>query len=194
MSSRSTSSLRDSKDKILPQFSDFSTVVLVGTLEDYRKHASYATSLSTNVLFIPTDIRGTFDKGYFAVLRNGTFIISPYHYEMDKNDHIELLGKDNSEHPFIQKLNQNYEFNINMKFVQNSLRINRRIEQFKMKYNEECDEKVFRNCTDLKPMRSDASDEDSQPGTINEFIDSFQVDNTETTIKRLAIRVSYRLV
>ncbi|KAI5734399.1 hypothetical protein M8J77_006018 [Diaphorina citri] len=183
--------VEDSKDKILPQFSDFSTVVLVGTLEDYRKHASYATSLSTNVLFIPTDIRGTFDKGYFAVLRNGTFIISPYHYEMDKNDHVELLGKDNREHPFIQKLNQNYEFNINMKFVQNSLRINRRIEQFKMKYNEECDEKVFRNCTDLKPMRSDASDEDSQPGTINEFIDSFQVDNTETTINGI---YAYRVV
>lgn len=56
---------RDSKDKILPLYSDYATAVLVGTLEQYRAHVSYITSVSRNILFIATDLPSQYEEKYF---------------------------------------------------------------------------------------------------------------------------------
>lgn len=132
-------------------------------------------------------------KFSFSGLRNGTFVVSPYLCEQD-NDDDEFIGHDKSEHPFIQKLNQKHPFNIDMKFVQNSLKIHRSIEQFKLKYKEDCDEKSFRHCADLKPLRSETKEvkDVGKPDRLQEFINSFQVDNNETSINGIYVYQVFR--
>lgn len=118
--------------------------------------------------------------------------MSPYLYDLDKNDE-ELVKHVQNEHPFIQKLNQNYEFNINMKFVHNSLKIFREVEEFKTKYNEDCGEKTFKNCTDLKPFLHGEGDVNKdESNNIEEFINSFQVDNTETSINGIYVYRTFK--
>lgn len=113
--------------------------------------------------------------------------MSPYLYEPGSSEE-DLLGQDKNEHPFIQRLNQKYPFNINMKFVQNSLKIHRTVENFKLKYKDDCGEKSFRNCSDLKPLRSETNEvRNNGQDKIHEFINSFQVDNMETSVNGIYV-------
>lgn len=75
-----------------------------------------------------------------------------------------------------------------MKFVHNSLKIYRNIEQFKVKYKTDCGEKLFKICEDLKPLRSEITHvRESKRDITQDFINSFQVDNTETSINGIYV-------
>ncbi|KAL1456140.1 hypothetical protein WDU94_000890 [Cyamophila willieti] len=163
--------------------SELSTAVLVGTLEEYQMHAPYLTSVSSNIVFIPTNLEDGLTRKYFESMKNGTFVVSPYLYDPSKSSTDKGTTKQDNQHSFISKLNQNYEFNIDMKFVENSLKINQGLNQFRTKFNQECADKSFGNCTDLKPLLSNGNTRKGKSdNTVEEFINAFQVENVETSI------------
>uniref|UniRef100_A0A8D8Z1F1 Protein bride of sevenless n=1 Tax=Cacopsylla melanoneura TaxID=428564 RepID=A0A8D8Z1F1_9HEMI len=175
--------IEDSKDKIEPHLSEFSTAVLVGTLEEYAMHAAYLTSVSGNLLFIPTNLDEGLSTKYFETMKNGTYVVSPHLYDSSKSSSDKGTTKQDNQHSFISKLNQNYEFNIDMKFVRNSLKIHHELDQFRTKFNADCADKPFGNCTDLKPLLSNGNTRKGKSDyTIDEFINAFQVENAETSI------------